>query len=637
MYLWRKKEAVSETEALIREKFGLSPVIARCVSLRLGPSCGEREISEYLNPGLSGLHDPFLLDGMEAAVGIIRTTIAEKGKIIVYGDYDVDGITSSALAVKTLRRMGAAADWFIPNRMDDGYGLNVESVELLASRGYDLMITVDCGISAVHEIELAKKRGMKVIVTDHHVPPPVLPDADALINPKLGSYPFGDLAGVGVAFKLMSALSGGPCEDMTDLAALGTVADIVPLTGENRILVSHGLSHIRNKGIKKLAEKAGMDWNKIDPGSVSFRLAPRINSQGRLDDATGMVRLLVDEDDAFMDTFLDDLERMNDERKKIANVMTDEAVGMALNTPWEESYALVFDNPGWHHGVLGIVASRIAERFNRPVMLIGTENGVGRGSARSIPSLDLLELLRSSGDLFQRLGGHRQAAGFTIETANIPELRSRLNKLLASSGDGKFIPWRDYDAEVEAGEIDAEFYRGLSLMEPFGFHNPRPMLRINGVEVGRAPKVVGGKHLSFSLNMPGRDVRAIGFGQSGAAAVMGARVDIIGHIGQKKYKGTDYEEIVFSDIVNAYYKDKALCREELKKAYLFLKRRGTASYEAALNGLSRIVSCPGRALNVFEELGIIFRYGDRMRLNETSGKLDLNESLTYRDMSGDAL
>ncbi len=627
-YLWRSLDPEKNSCGLVKEAAELHPVISRCIALRLGQSCTETDVRHYLDPRMEQLYDPYLLKEMEKAVDIINDMVKNNQPILIYGDYDVDGITSTALLVGLIRELGGDVDWFIPNRIDDGYGLNEESVKAIAARGAALMITVDCGISAVNSVKYAVEMGMKVIITDHHVPGTELPEADAVINPKIGDYPFRDLAGVGVAFKLASALDRGLSRKYADLAALGTIADIVPLLGENRILVKYGLSHVENKGLQLFLEHLSLDTQKVKASAVSFKIAPRIINMGRLKDSKELVNLFLSHDESKIHEFLEKMEETNKKRRLIAYEVEREAMEKAHGLPWDESNIIVLHDDKWHHGVLGIAASRLTEEYHRPVLLLsGSEEGLSKGSGRSIHGLDLLGLLRSCERMFERLGGHSQAAGCTLKTENIPLLSRELNRSLAEEGNEIFLPWKNYDAEMEPDEIAPDFFSGLKVMEPFGCGNPQPLLKFRGMKIGTSPRIFKDKHISFDMKGRKEAIRVIGFGKAHYSSLLSPEMDVLGYIDKKQFNNREYEEISLTDLMESH---GDVSRKTLAAAYGYLKRNNIVSYHSSLVRLKGHMDSPGTAMKIFEELGIIKRYGDRIKFCDRGDSFDLEDSAIFR-------
>ncbi len=439
----------------------------------------------FLDPSLEDLHDPFLLRDLEPAVLRIRRALETGERIFVHGDYDVDGITSAFLLVAVLRELGGRVEVRIPHRTRDGYGLSVDAVEDARRRGCGLVITVDCGITAVAAVERARALGLDTIVTDHHPPPPVLPAALALVNPLRPGcgYPFKALAGVGVTFKLAEAL--------------GTIADVVPLVGENRVLARLGLACLnqtRRVGLKALMDVAGLGARPISSGQVAFVLAPRINAGGRMGNAEQGLRLL--------------LARDAGEAKDLAQSLEDDN-----EMQWPDCSCILLWSERWHPGVIGIVASRLVERFQRPVVLVALDGERGRGSGRSLPGLDLNAVLGECADLLDAWGGHAFAAGLTVQRARLPELRERLNRLVRERIPLEaFVPRLIIDADVHLGECGRPLLDWIDRTAPHGLGNPEPLFQAANLIVDGVSTAGQGRHLRLQVRDATGSAQAIGFG-----------------------------------------------------------------------------------------------------------------------------
>ncbi len=501
----------------------------------------------FLAPSLDNLHDPDLMLGMSSALERLRRAISEREKILLYGDYDVDGTTSVVILKKAIELAGGAADYHIPNRLRDGYGMRAEAIEEAAAAGTKLIISVDTGIRAAEAVCHARKLGMDVIVTDHHLPDHQLPPALAVLNPNQPEcpYPEKNLCGVGVAFKLVQALLGtlgwpdGKVRRMTEsflkLVAIGTVADVVPLTGENRILVKHGLEGLRsprNPGLKALLSVAGFQPGSMpSAGQVAFRIAPRLNAAGRMADANDIVNLLFTDDEERAREIASRLHDLNSERQETERAIVRAILDECLATPVTDSHAaLVFCGRDWHRGVVGIVASRIVEKFHRPVFVLGedAEQGIAQGSGRSIPCFHLLEALETMPELFLRFGGHRQAAGVALAPERVDEFRERLNSYAAARlRPEDFRAEVKVDAALRLDEITEAVVADVLAMAPFGCGNPAPVFAVLGAEVAAPPVVWKEKHLRLTLRQNNRIVSVKAWNSADRAAELpqGARVD----------------------------------------------------------------------------------------------------------------
>lgn len=491
----------------------------------------------FLDAPLEALHDPHQMSGMRAAVERLRTAVARHEPILVSGDYDVDGVSGVALLVAGLRRAGGEVEYVVPRRLEHGYGLPVRLAEQAADRGIRVLVTVDHGVSDQEAVAVARGRGVDVIICDHHVPPPVLPPATAILNPRqaICPYPFKELCGVGIAFKLLQALFGPEAREelwpFLDLVALGTIADLVPLLGENRILVKHGLAQLAataRPGLHALGQVAGIPLSTAPQdsggvrrggpgvGRVAFGLAPRINAAGRLDDATTAVRLLLTEDPSEARELAIELDGQNRNRQELEGSILTEAMARAeAEHDLRRDRAIVLASPAWHPGVIGIVAARLVERFGRPTVLIGTRDGQARGSARSAAGWHMADALGRCADLLLNYGGHRAAAGFSIHPDQIVEFRARLLSLAAQDlTDDDLVPTLVADAEIHLNRVDLALADSLARLSPHGMGNPEPVLVARGLQVMRSPRRVGQNHLKMKVRQTiraGQVVEAIGF------------------------------------------------------------------------------------------------------------------------------
>ena len=497
-----------------------SECIARLLS-RKGFRCSE-EVENFLCPRLSSLSDPFLLPQMRAAVSRIFAAIDRKERIVVFGDYDVDGVTSLALLDELLRAYNSAPDLFLPLRVEEGYGLSRESVERCFEQHQpQLLIAVDCGTSSVNEIADLKKRAVDVIVLDHHEPKSKVPDCVAIVNPKLSECGFEYLSSVGIVFKLCHALlktrplPGFDLKSKLDLVALGTVADIVPLRDENRALVQRGaiaIAQTSRIGLRKLMQVAGLHA-PILPDDIGYRLGPRLNAAGRLSTAEKSLRLLLTQDEDEAAVLATELDRQNRERQDVETQIFS-AASEKIDNEFDAARdaAIVAGARGWHVGVLGIVASRLARKYHRPAIVIGfDEKGIGKGSGRSIEGLNLVEALNRCADSLDKYGGHEMAAGLAMREENFDRFaeafRSTARALLS---DDALQPCLRLDHELAFTEIDVEFLRWHEMLQPFGNGNPQPVFFARRIEPV-ARRVVNGKHLVFRLRQGDRHRRAVYF------------------------------------------------------------------------------------------------------------------------------
>jgi single-stranded-DNA-specific exonuclease len=483
-----------------------------------------RSIEKFFAPSLDDLHDPFLIADMEKAVDRIVQAISNQEKILIHGDYDTDGITGAALLIKNLREFGLDVNYYIPNRLEEGYGLQKSGVDRAHAKQCSLIITVDCGSSAIDEIAYARKKGIDVIVCDHHRPKSVLPDALAMINPKTpdSNYPFPDLAGVGVAFKLLQALHDKmhrpkeQCHEDLDLVALGSVVDIVPLIDENRILAKYGISRMpksKKPGIQALLEETGLKKG-VTAYHLGFVIGPRINACGRLRDARSALELMLTSDMSRALEIARSLSLDNQERKSIEDEIHGEAISMIQTEGYDQDQVIVVANEGWHEGVLGIVASRITNEYYRPALALSIKEGAAKGSARSIPGVDITEAIGTCHALLIKYGGHKQAAGLELESKNLDSLRACLNAYAKGLDSAIFERHSMYDTELDLTGITPEVIYFLKYFEPTGMANPQPVFRGCDFEVVGIPRVVGTNHLKIALRKGSKAFPAIAFDQA---------------------------------------------------------------------------------------------------------------------------
>jgi len=501
-----RKHNADEVNRLAQE-LQVRPLIAALLISR-GVDSYRRAI-EFLNPSPEHLHEPNLLKGMLDAVNRIQRAIHDGEKILIWGDYDVDGTTGTVLLRKMLRLLGADSAFHVPNRFTEGYGINIPALEQAHKDGVSLVISVDCGTTSIEEVDFANSIGLDVIVTDHHLPKAGerLPSAVAVVNPNQPDCPYPDknLAGVGVAFKLAQALlRENGLEDeipgLLKIAAIGTVADVMNLTGENRAIVALGLLDLPttgNLGLKALMEVADCR-SDMTSMHIGFRIGPRINAAGRMDVARHVVELLESEDFNHARQLAGLLDARNRDRQQVQTRITDLALEEAANS--NDQTFVVVAGDGWHQGVIGLAASRIAEKLYRPTVVITVKDGLGHGSARSIPGFHLLRALESCADLFEKFGGHAAAAGMAMKAENIPLLRERLNEYARSELlPEDLVPELKIDALLTSRSIDLELVQALAAFEPFGAGNPKPVFVTRDLILGDEPFVMKEKHLKLKL------------------------------------------------------------------------------------------------------------------------------------------
>ena len=539
------------------EQAGVPPLLAAVLSAR-GIRTRE-EAQALLAPGETPLEDPMGLRDMDRAVRRIRRALETGETVAVYGDYDVDGITSTCLLTDCLSRLGGRVLPYIPDRLEEGYGLNSEAVSALAAQGVTLIVTVDCGITAGAETAFAASLGVDVVVTDHHECKESLPPACAVVDPRRTDcpYPFKGLAGVGVALKLAMAVAGAERAERVflkyaDLAAVGTVADVMPMTGENRTIVQTGLAalaHPRRLGFAQLIQEAGLGDRPLTSVSVGYTLAPRINAAGRMGKAGLAAELLLTRDPDRAAELARELCELNRERQAVEGEIFQDSVRRLEETP-QEGVILLADG-GWHQGVVGIVASRLAEKYGCPAFMVCLDQGVGKGSCRSWGGINLFQLLARCGDLLEGFGGHALAAGFTVREENIPLLSRRLREGLERAlGAGASPAALEADAEVEARELTVEAVADLDRLEPCGTGNPRPVLVLRGALIQSMSQVGRGRHLKLRLESKGTPLDAIFFSADGAELGLapGGRVDVAFYPQINEFRGTRSVQLQVADL-----------------------------------------------------------------------------------------
>ncbi len=505
-------------------------------------------------------HDPFLMAGMEEAVARIEAALENGEKILVYGDYDADGITSTTVLLNVLLDLGANVDFMIPNRFKHGYGPNIELFKEAHEKGVQLIITVDNGISGIEPVKVARELGMDVIITDHHEPGEELPDANVIIHPRVpvGHYPFGELAGVGVAFKLAHALYGELPEHLFEYVAIGTIADLVPLVGENRYLVQRGLKALRqsyNPWVPAMCEAAGATQKDITEETVGFYFGPRLNAIGRLGNATPGVHFLMSEDPLQANSLAKQLNEKNIERKKIVEDIANEAIEMIeSNEELRDSLVLVVAGEGWNAGVVGIVASRLVEKYYRPtiVLSIDREKGIAKGSARSIEGFHLYNELAKNRDILPHFGGHPMAAGMTLELENVETLRNRLHEQATNSlTEEQLIQKLFVDVPIELSEITTDAIEEIRQLAPFGTGFPKPIFAIRDVHVKSMRKIGSAEnHLKMELEDPHGSLDAIGFGKGRLfdEIAYGVKLSLVGDLQINEWQGNKKPQFMIQDV-----------------------------------------------------------------------------------------
>jgi len=508
----------------------------------------------------SSLCDPMMLADIIPALETITQSIENGELICVFGDYDCDGVAATAMMKSYLESVGARSCYYIPQREKEGYGLNNAAIADLYRMGVRLIITVDNGVSAIDEIDYANSLGMKVVVTDHHTPKEILPNAAAVINPHRHDcqYPFKDLSGVGVAFKLLSALEGengeGLIEQYSDFLTIGTVADVVSLTGENRCFVKHGLEMMENSdrpGIRAILRSAGLDGKKLNSDSIAFGIAPRINAAGRLDSAEIAVELLLTEDDNQACEIVSQLETLNTGRKSDEKIITDDiAVQLSEDPSLLNRRILVFSGEGWNAGIVGIVCSRMVERFGKPCLLIAKHGDDAKGSGRSVEGFSLINAIMDCSDLLTRYGGHPMAAGFSLKTDDIDEFSKQIEEYAKSNYDIMPAVRLKIDCEVEPVLLTVDEVKSLECMEPFGANNPQPVFMVRDAQVEKVIPLSEGKHSKLRLSKNGVVFSVLCFFMKphGFCVSSGDKVDIVFTVSINEYQGQQSVSLKFKGI-----------------------------------------------------------------------------------------
>lgn len=659
---WRYASKNKDLKYSLADKLKISEILAQ-ILINRGLQDAE-QIIKFLSGKLEDLSDPYLLKDMQQAVLRIKKAIEVQEKITIYGDYDVDGVTATALVYRVLKLLGAVVDFYIPDRQNEGYGLNCNAINVLYENKTSLLITVDCGIRAVEEVASSKGK-IDIIITDHHQPSEVLPEAIAVINPKRldCTYPDKNLAGVGVAFKLCQALwqllreNDNTIFDYLDLVAVGSIADIVPLLGENRIMVKAGLLRLnstRNLGLKAIINNCNLA--EIDAGKVGFVIAPRLNAAGRIGQVTAGVKLLITEDPDCALELAMYIEEQNTQRQVIEKEILAEAEDMLKNYDLQNNKVIVLSSVEWHSGIIGIVASRLLDKYFRPVIIISEKDGIGKGSCRSIPGFDIFAALSSCADLLIKFGGHPRAAGLSINVDNMSVLRDRLNRLaITILQDEDYVPVLNIDATVSLREIDTALLEQLACLEPYGMGNPRPVF-VSANVTPENPKSLGkeGRHLKLTLRQEGRRLNSISWemGFMAAQILNTPSVDIAFVPEINEWQGRRNIQLCVHDIkqtsvmTDGNNRDIKSERTVVGQVYLILK---SLSVQNEINcTVDQISDCVASsygtritaegidlALKILEELNLIIlrHYQDKYKLFLLPApvkKLNIEKSDTFR-------
>ena len=632
-----------EADRLAAE-LGVAPIVAGILLQRgLHDKAAARK---FLYIDEQEFYDPFLFKDMEKAAARIEKALQVGEKITVYGDYDVDGMTSTALLLKTLRLLGGQAAYYVPDRQREGYGFNAGALQQLQQEGTKLLISVDCGISSADLVQEASS-DMDIIITDHHLPPGEIPKVLAVLDPHLEDedYPFQDLAGVGVVFKLCQALwqkiKGEAFQQFLDLAALGTVADIVPLRSENRKLTSLGLERMvtaPSVGVQALIENAGLSGKKISAGQVGFQLAPRLNAAGRLGSAALGIELLLAEDKEKALLLAERLNELNTRRQKVEQEILTLAETELSKKDMKAESSLVIAGAGWHIGVIGLAASRLVEEYYRPTIVIGISDGIGRGSCRSIPGFNIYEALAACQQYLLGFGGHAQAAGLSLQEKNIVPFRQAFDTYVRENISAEsYLPLVHAAAELKPSSVDIALVQDLARLEPFGMGNPRPLFQACGLR-GRYAQAIGreGRHLRFSLLDNNRSIQAIAWQRGSEAEMVNQGViDIIYAPEINEWQGKKNVQCKIEDLRSA----DRLSREILGKLYIFFRHRQENGYLPLANqnmlidietcGLSLDLEELQLALRIFAEIGLLQKVDSGYFMLSPKEKLTLADSPSY--------
>ena len=519
----------------------------------------EKELEVFLNPTRKDFYDPFLLPDMEIAVDRIIKAVNNKEKIMIYGDYDADGITSVSVLKKYLNQIGLETGEYIPNRLNEGYGLNKEAILKIYNMGYKLMVTVDCGISGLEEVEYANTLGIETIITDHHEPAEQLPNAVAVIDAKRKDniYPFNQLAGVGVVFKLIQAISiklNLDEKEYLKLVCIGTISDIVPLVDENRVIAKLGLKLIeqtKNIGLRTLLNIA--NFKKIDSNAISFGVAPRINACGRMGAQEEALKLFLTEDKQEALKIAKNLVKFNQERQNTEKQIFEDVIQEIEKNNDKEKKCIVLAKENWHHGIIGIVSSKVTEMYYKPSILICLEGDMGKGSGRSVPGFDLYNALSKCNNYIEKFGGHSMAIGISIKKENFEKLKAEIEKCAEESNISDIMPIINIDKRINLKDISIEEAKSLELLEPFGEANKMPIFLIQNLKIDSIRALSDGKHLKLTLKQDNYIIDAIGFnmGELSKQYLLGDKVDVVGTIEINTFGNKENIQMNLKDIRKA--------------------------------------------------------------------------------------
>lgn len=545
----------------IKSKYKVNQLLATILANR--NILKEEDIRLFLNPTRNDFYNPFLITDMDIAVNRIIKAIENKENITIYGDYDVDGITSITVLKSFLNDIGVETNTYIPNRLIEGYGLNKEAIDKISKKGCNLMITVDCGISAIEEIEYANSLGIETIITDHHEAGNEIPKAIAVIDNKRkdSKYPFRELAGVGVVFKLIQAigitlkLKEESYLKYLDIVCIGTISDIVPLVDENRVIAKLGLllvAQTKNIGLRSIINSSG--YNKIDSNTISFGVAPRINACGRMGKAEEALELFLSKDKNEVNELTNKLNEHNRKRQETEKAIFENALEKIKAEHLDENKAIIVDGENWHHGVIGIVSSKITEMYFKPSILLSfEEDGIGKGSGRSIPGFDLHEALMKCSDTIEKFGGHSMAVGITVKKDNLEKFKKEFEQIATQSKIDEIIPIINIDAKVDLSDIDKEMVESLKQLEPFGEANKMPVFAFKNLKIDSIRALSEGKHLKLTLKDNNYIINAIGFniGYLANEYRIGDKIDVAGVLEINTFNGVDNLQINIKDIMKS--------------------------------------------------------------------------------------
>ena len=557
---WQIYQVENEKVEELQKKHNINKLLATILVNR--GITEEEQIEKFLQPKRSDFYNPYEMPDMEIAVKRIVKAIEKKEKTIIYGDYDVDGITSVTVLKSFLEERGLEVAEYIPNRLDEGYGLNKTAVENIAKQGYTLMITVDCGISAIEEIKYANELGIETIITDHHEPGNELPEAIAVVDAKRkdNKYPFRNLAGVGVVFKLIQAIGIELKLDekeylkYLDIVCIGTISDIVPLVDENRVIVKLGLKLVeqtRNLGLRGILQSSG--YSKIDSSTISFGVAPRINACGRMGHQEEALKLFLSKEIDEVNELTQKLNEYNRIRQETERNIYADAIMQIERDGLANNNTIVVMGKNWHHGVIGIVSSKITEIYFKPSILLCEEDGLGKGSGRSIPGFDLYEALTECNDTIEKFGGHSMAVGINVKKSQFEEFKQKLEQIAREKHIEEIVPILKIDAQISLDEINKEMVDSLKQLEPFGEENKTPLFAFKNLKIDSIRALSEGKHLKLTIKDNRNIVNAIGFnlGELANDYRIGDKVDVVGNLEINSFNGVENIQINIKDVMKS--------------------------------------------------------------------------------------